>query len=161
MRIGSGGTSVKGKKAAGIFFTDGQSVLLLKRSDEGDHGSTWGLPGGKSKDGETEIGTAIRETKEETGLSTIPGFRFDSLSSQNGHQKFTAFLYRVPNQFNVNLSHEHTDWDWIPLDELSSVDLHPKFKENVPRYVRAIRKTIHSFQEWGQFTTQFGNSLLE
>jgi 8-oxo-dGTP pyrophosphatase MutT (NUDIX family) len=107
MRIGAGGSPVKGKRAAGIFFTDGAKVLLLKRSEEGDHGNTWALPGGKAKDGETEIGTAIRETKEETGLESIPGYRFDSLSSQNGQQKFTGFLYKVPEAFDVTISKEH------------------------------------------------------
>lgn len=154
MRIGSGGSSVKGKKAAGIFFTDGQKVLLLKRSEEGDHGNTWALPGGKSKEGETEIGTAIRETKEETGLDKIPGYRFDSLSSQNGHQKFTAFLYRVPNPFDIEISHEHTDWEWVSLNDLKNKDLHPKFKENIPRYLQAIRKKIHTFSEWCHFLTE-------
>ena len=151
MRIGSGGSPVHGKRAAGIFFTDGKQVLLLKRSDEGDHGNTWALPGGKGKDGETEIGTAIRETKEETGMDSIPGYRFDSLSSHNGRQKFTGFLYRVSKPFDVNLSHEHTAWEWVDLDALKGKDLHPKFKEDIPRYLAAIRKKIHSFSEWEEF----------
>lgn len=148
MRIGEGGSPVKGKKAAGIFFTDGKKVLLLKRSDEGDHGRTWALPGGKGKDGETEIGTAMRETKEETGISSIPGYRFDAVSNQNGHQKFTGFLYRVPEPFDITLSHEHTDWDWFDLTNLDDVELHPKFKKDIPRYLRAIRRKIHTFSEW-------------
>jgi 8-oxo-dGTP pyrophosphatase MutT (NUDIX family) len=148
MRIGSGGSPVKGKRASGIFFTDGKKVLLLKRSDEGDYSNTWALPGGKGKDGETEIGAAIRETKEETGLSSIPGYRFDSLSSQNGQQKFTGFLYRVSEPFDIKISNEHTDWDWVDLDNLKSKDLHPKFKEQIPRYIRAIKRKIKSFSEW-------------
>ena len=151
MRIGAGGSSVKGKRSAGIFFTDGEKVLLLKRTDEGDHGSTWCLPGGKGKDGETEIGTAIRETKEETGLGSIPGHRIDSVVSHNGHQKFTGFLYRVSAPFDVKVSHEHTDWDWVPLAELSKGEnLHPKFKEEIPRYLQSIRRKMQSFEEWSR-----------
>ena len=150
MRIGAGGTPVKGKKAAGIFFTDGKQVLLLKRADEGDHGSTWALPGGKAKDGETEIGNAIRETKEETGLDSIPGYRFDSVSCKNGQQKFTGFLYRVSTPFDIKLSHEHTDWEWINLTDLKNQNLHPKFKEELPRYLQAIRRKTNTFSEWYQ-----------
>jgi 8-oxo-dGTP pyrophosphatase MutT (NUDIX family) len=150
MRIGAVGTPVKGKKAAGIFFTDGIKVLLLKRADEGDYGCTWALPGGKAKDGETEIGNAIRETKEETGLDSIPGHRIDTLSCKNGQQKFTGFLYRVFAPFDIKLSHEHTDWDWVDLESLKNKDLHPKFKEELPRYLQAIKRKMNTFSEWSQ-----------
>jgi len=157
MRIGEGGSPVHGKKAAGIFFTDGKSVLLLKRSDEGDHSNTWALPGGKSKGGETDINTAIRETKEETGLESIPGYRISSISSQNGRQRFTGFIYKVSTQFDVTISHEHTDWEWVGLKDLKSKDLHPKFKEQIPRYIREIGRKVQSFSEW-QEIHEFKNS---
>lgn len=147
-RIGEGGSAVKGKRASAILFTDGQKMLLLKRSDTGDHGNTWGLPGGKGKDGETDIGTAIRETKEETGLDSIPGYRFDSTITQNGRQKFTVFFYRVPSQFEVNLSHEHTEFEWVDLDQIKSKTLHPKFEEQLPRYLQVIRRKQTDFSEW-------------
>jgi 8-oxo-dGTP diphosphatase len=147
-RIGAGGSSVKGKRAAGILFTDGHKMLLLKRSDEGDHGSTWALPGGKGKDGETDIGTAIRETKEETGLESIPGYRFESIVTQNGRQKFTVFFYRVSSPFDVKISNEHTDWEWVSLESLRDKDLHPKFEESIPRYLQVIRRKVRSFNEW-------------
>lgn len=147
-RIGEGGSTVKGKRAAGIIFTDGSKLLLLRRSEAGDHGSTWGIPGGKGKDGETDIGTAIREAKEETGLDAIPGYRFDSAITQNGRQKFTAFFYRVPSTFDVVLSHEHTAYDWVPLEGLADKALHPKFEEQLPRYLDVIRRKIRSFNEW-------------
>ena len=38
---------------AGIFFTDGKKVLLLRRSEKGDGNGTWGLPGGKVEEGGT------------------------------------------------------------------------------------------------------------
>lgn len=151
MRIGEGGSPVHGKKAAGIFFTDGKSVLLLKRSDDGDHPNTWALPGGKSKDGESDINTAIRETKEETGLSSIPGYRIGSISSHNGRQRFTGFIYKISTPFDVKISHEHTDWEWVGFNDLKSKDLHPKFEEQIPRYVREIGRKIQSFSEWSEF----------
>jgi len=161
MRIGEGGSSVKGKRAAGIFFTDGKSVLLLKRSDEGDHSNTWALPGGKSKDGESDIGTAIRETKEETGLWSIPGHRVESLASQNGRQRFTGFIYKVSAPFDIKISHEHTDWEWVGFNDLKTKDLHPKFKDQIPRYLRAVHRKIQSFSEWRGFHEWVDvNSLL-
>lgn len=151
-RIGKGGTKVKGKKAAAILFTDGKSILLLKRAGEGDHVGTWALPGGKSEEGETEIGCAIRETLEETGLDSIPGYRFDSMSTKNGRQKFTTFFYRVPKLFDVHISKEHSGWKWVPFDDLGSIKLHPKFKESLPDYLHLIKKKTHSFNEWVSLT---------
>ena len=151
-RIGSGGTKTKGKNGAGIFFTDGSSVLLLKRSDVGDNPDTWALPGGTAKQGETPIGTAIRETKEETGLSQIPGYRIESLDTKNGRQNFTVFIYRVKENFDIDLSKEHTDWEWVKFDSLKEKTLHPKFEENIDRYLRVIRRKIDTFEEWVNFT---------
>lgn len=149
-RIGKNGRAYSGNKGAGIFFTDGESVLLLKRSGESDEPNTWSLPGGKSKKGESTINTAVRETKEETGLEHVPGRRVEALESQDGYHQFTTFIFRIERPFeNVHISHEHDDWSWFPLAELSEVDLHPKFREDLPRFLGVIRrKMAHTFQEW-------------
>jgi len=151
-RIGEGGTKVHGKKASAILFTDGKSMLLLKRSDCTDNNGTWALPGGKAKDGETEIGTAVRETREETGLDSIPGYRFDTMTTRNGKQKFTVFFYKVAEPFDVQVSKEHSEWKWIDFGDLSGTDLHPKFREALPEYLYKIRKKTRSFSEWVSLT---------
>ena len=129
MRIGEGGNKVTSKKAAGIFFTDGQKVLMLKRREE-DNG-TWALPGGKTKSGESQIGAAIRETKEETGLDAIPGYRFEDFTSSTGRKKFTCYMYRVSKPFDIEISDEHTAWEWMGLDSLGAEDLHPGSVRNI------------------------------
>ena len=155
-RIGKGGNPVKGKNAAGIFFTDGQKVLMLKRREEDD--GTWALPGGKAHKGESQIGAAIRETKEETGLEQIPGYRFEDLESHDGHKRFTCYLYRVRKPFDVvTLSEEHTDWDWMDLSDLEDHNLHPKFRQNLPRYLKSIRRKVKTFSEWSDLTILIEN----
>lgn len=52
---------------AGVFDEDGRA-LLIKRTDDG----TWGHPGGYTEPGEAPVDTAVRETKEETGLDVVP-----------------------------------------------------------------------------------------
>lgn len=158
-RFGKGGTRVNSKQAAGILFTDGNCVLLLKRSDDSSSAGTWCLPGGGSKKGETKIGTAIRETKEETGIDNIPGRRFDTITSKDGLKTFTTFLYRVDDQFEVeDLSDEHTDWKWIDLKDMKSTNLHPKLKENLERYTNAIRRKVSSFSEWVKIRSISGHT---
>ena len=57
--------------ACGVLAVDGQGrVLLQRRRDTGQ----WALPMGKMELGETPSGCAIRETREETGL-TLAGER--------------------------------------------------------------------------------------
>jgi len=148
-RIGKNGTKVWGKKGAGIFFTDGERVLLLKRSDKGDNGGSWGLPGGKSEQGETDIGTAIREVKEECG--TMQGTRFDSLEEKSGNHNWKTFFYKILNSFDCKLSDEHTSYRWVPFDGLEALNLHPKLQNNLDRHLSVVRKhfsKLKSFKEW-------------
>lgn len=136
------------KKAAGIIFTDGKKILLLKRAGEGEHIGKWALPGGKSKGDETEIGNAIRETKEETGLGKIPGYRFDSMETRDGERKFSTFFYKVQEPFDVTLSKEHSEFCWAGFEELDRMELHPKMKKSLPDYLHKIRNKVTTFAEW-------------
>lgn len=152
MRIGAGGSNVKSKKGAGIIFTDGKSMLLLKRSEDCDHPETWAPPGGGNKNNETDIRTAIRETHEECGIESTPGYRFNSLTTKNGHHKFATFFYYVDKPFDVKLSHEHTESKWVDFSAISDMDLHPKFKEHLAEYLKIIRKKLTNFNEWSALT---------
>lgn len=61
----------KQRKKAGVFIYDPKKdkVLLVQ-----SRGNFWGLPKGTIQSGETEIECAIREVKEETGLSITDNF---------------------------------------------------------------------------------------
>ena len=147
-RIGKGGKKYWGKSAAGIFFTDGAKVLLLKRSDKGDAGGTWGLPGGKTEEGETAIGTAIRECQEECGK--VEGHRFEKSEEKDHRHLWTTFFYKVSKPFDCRISDEHTDWKWISFDDLSEYKLHPKLDENMDRYMTITKKKfgVMEFKDW-------------
>ena len=135
------------KKAAGIMFTDGKSILLMKRND-GDHVGTWGIPGGKAKEGETEIGNATRETKEETGLTSMPGQRFGSFERKNSNFKYTTFFYHVSKPFEIKLNKEHSEYKWVSFSDLNTINLHPKLKKDMSDNLYKIKKKVHSFAEW-------------
>lgn len=136
------------KKAAGIAFTDGKSLLLMKRAGKGENVGTWAFPGGKAKEGESEIGNAIRETKEETGLTSIPGNRFDSIVTKSKTKKFTVFFYHVNKPFEIQLNHEHSDYEWVEFENLKNKKLHPKIELNIDSYLSKIKRNIKSFSEW-------------
>lgn len=141
------------KTAAGILFTDGKSILLLKRSEkEEKHKNKWSIPGGKGHVDEEPLEVATRETKEETGLQEIPGKKFASFVKNNEIYNFTTFLYKVSEKFKVTLSKEHTEYKWIPIKNIKKFDLHPKFDESLPQFLKAIYEKTKIFTEWKTFT---------
>ncbi|MCI4371390.1 MAG: NUDIX hydrolase [Thermoplasmata archaeon] len=57
--------------AVGAIVFRGESVLLVKRAAEPNKGR-WSVPGGALEVGETVKSGAVRETREETGVSVRP-----------------------------------------------------------------------------------------
>lgn len=116
------------KSGASIFFTDGKSVLILKRSDASSNPRTWSLPGGHAHHGESPIQTAKREAEEECGHST--GRQFGVLKEPN----WKTYFFKVNSKFMCKLNDEHTEWEWVKFENLSKKNLHPCFRRNMERY---------------------------
>lgn len=55
-------------EVVGCFIEYEDKILLLHRQDHKSQGNRWGIPAGKVEKNESVIGTAIRETLEETGF---------------------------------------------------------------------------------------------
>ncbi|MEM4780845.1 MAG: NUDIX hydrolase N-terminal domain-containing protein [Halalkalicoccus sp.] len=96
--------------AEAVVFDDEGLVLLMKRADDG----TWSLPGGFVDPGESPAETAVRETREETGLDVriadLVGVYHrppDAEAAPHGH---VAVCYRCEREGGtLALSHEGTD----------------------------------------------------
>ena len=76
------------------IFNDHGDMLLIKRSDDGK----WSIPGGYSEVYETSAETAVRETREETGLevkaeSLIDVFHRFAGAYGNVHTIYTLMYY--------------------------------------------------------------------
>jgi 8-oxo-dGTP pyrophosphatase MutT (NUDIX family) len=128
---------------AGILYTDGKKVLLLHRSKEARaYPFTWASTGGGIEGDEDLLQTAERESKEEIGI--LKGKRI----AQFKDDPFAMYIYRVDKPFNVKLNDEHTKSEWVDLDRVAQYKLHPNFKKEWPKYLRAIEKNNHSFSEW-------------
>jgi len=111
------------QKSAGIvlFRNDsGKNEFLLLNYPQGH----WDFVKGKVEQGETPHETALRETKEETGISDIEfiddfeesveyDFRF---KNEDIHKKVIFFLAKT-NEKKISLSHEHNDFVWLEYDD--------------------------------------------
>ncbi len=124
--------------AAGILFTDGQKLLLLRRAGKCSHTGKWCMPGGKAKEDETPLETAERECKEEIG--SVKGSKF----AKSDEDDFTAFLYKIDKPFGIKLSSEHDKHQWVSLEKVEEFLLHPEFKKHLPYYLKAIKQKFSS-----------------
>jgi 8-oxo-dGTP diphosphatase len=116
------------KQVAKAVVYENNSVLLIKRSpDSESFPNNWDLPGGHAHIGE-ELKTGLRrEVREETGLRIG---EVDPLYSV-GDESF--FKTPLPGK-DINLSHEHTDYKLVNVDQISDhPDLSPKYKKVILR----------------------------
>ena len=125
---------MKKERSAGVVaFRSKPSlqVLLIKHSQMGH----WDFPKGWIEKGESEREAALREAKEEAGLTKlklIPGFKhsyhyFYKLEGQLVSKDITFFLAEVPKGTKIKLSWEHSDYKWLSFGE--AIEL-VKFKES-------------------------------
>jgi 8-oxo-dGTP pyrophosphatase MutT (NUDIX family) len=110
--------------AAGIMFlTDKGETLLLKRSASGDWAGSWCFPGGKIEKGESAEDAAKRECEEEIGSLPEGSCQlWTRRISDDGEGKvdFSTFIQRIEKSFEPKLDHEHTDFAWIHVFDITN-----------------------------------------
>ena len=57
----------------GAIVRDGAGRLLLIKRGHDPEAGRWSLPGGRIEPGETDAQALVREMREETGLTVVPG----------------------------------------------------------------------------------------
>jgi len=103
-----------------ILFNDIVNRRFLLLNYPSKH---WDFVKGKMEKDETPHETALRETKEETGISDvefIKGFKeeieyYFYADDQEIHKKVIFFLGKTETT-NIILSHEHLDFIWLDFD---------------------------------------------
>ncbi len=112
---------MKEEVSAGIIlFNDNKNRKFLLLNYPSKH---WDFVKGKMENGETTHETALRETKEETGISDVEfldGFEeeieyYFRAENQDIHKKVIFFLGKTKT-LDIILSHEHLDFIWLDYD---------------------------------------------
>lgn len=102
--------------AHAIIFNSEGHVLLLKRT-YGNKG--WSLPGGGVEPGETIHDALFREFREELGVEVkdevLTGVYYHSILNTQA----AIFKCTLPEEAEINLSSEHSDYKWAHFSELS------------------------------------------
>jgi 8-oxo-dGTP pyrophosphatase MutT (NUDIX family) len=132
--------------AVSVFVRDDRGrVLLIQRTDNG----LWSLPSGGQEIGESVAQTAVRETREETGIS-VEVIGLVGVYSDPGHvieysdgevrQQFSLCFRAVPVDGEPTPSDESSDVQWIARDELGTLDIHPS----------TLLRIQHGYEERGE-----------
>jgi ADP-ribose pyrophosphatase YjhB (NUDIX family) len=115
-------------------------ILLHKRSDNG----LWALPGGAMEIGETLGQTAIRETREETGLEVEPEYIVGIYTNPNHvvafsngevRQQFSlCFACRIVGG-ELRVSDESTEAGFFSPEEIEHLDMHPSIRLRIQHFL--------------------------
>ncbi|MFG1649467.1 NUDIX hydrolase [Micromonospora sp. NPDC049275] len=123
--------------AVTVFVQDEQGrVLLIQRTDNG----LWALPGGAQDFGEFIAETAVRETREETGIEVevteIVGIYSDprhvvEYSDGEVRQQFSICFRAQYLSGDPKTSDESSSVVWMARDQLDQLPIHPSMRLRV------------------------------
>lgn len=96
-------------------------ILLIKHINSGH----WSFPKGHVEGNETEVETAIREIKEETGIDVIVDQSFREIVTysprRDTHKEVVYFIAKAKNTDFVAQEDEIADIKWVEIGRAGSV----------------------------------------
>jgi 8-oxo-dGTP diphosphatase len=133
--------------STGVAIVRDGKLLMARRIANDFLGGIYELPGGGVDEGETISESAIREIKEETGLTVsriVTVFDgFDYSTDKKPKVRQVNFIVEVEPGDIVLDSNEHDDFAWV--DENNADDI--KMSDSMRVCVRDALKLIHSMSE--------------
>ena len=116
------------EKSCGAIIFNEDKVLVVKQTS-----GFYGFPKGHGEKGETEKETAIRETKEETGLDIkiISDKRYTQsyIVKENVHKDVVFFIAKLENNNEKRQVEEIEEILWIDINEVENILTYDSLKE--------------------------------
>ena len=124
-----------------IVVRDRGEILMIRRTDNGN----WAVPGGGMDLGESIIEAAVRETREETGITCeitgLVGIYTDPhhviLYTSNGEvrQEFSIVFTARLVSGELRPSNESAEPQWVPPDAVADLQMHPSMRQRIQHYL--------------------------
>lgn len=131
---------------AAIRNDKGEFLLLKRSEDSNTNPGKWDLPGGKLEREEILEEAVVREVREETGITIVPVEIAGYVTFELPEKRVIAIVYDGGYIISdVKLSHEHTEYSWISLDEILRMHTLPHyFRDFFRRFVTENTETPES-----------------
>ncbi len=123
-----------------VVVNDAGEILLIRRSDN----DNWAVPGGGMDLGESLVDTAVRETREETGIEVevtgLVGIYTDPrhviLYTSNGEarQEFSVVFTARPVGGALTPSSESLEVRWVPPGEVAGLRMDRSMRLRIGHY---------------------------
>ncbi|MBJ8348559.1 NUDIX hydrolase [Antrihabitans sp. YC2-6] len=116
------------------------AVLLQHRAPWSHQGGTWGLPGGARDSHESTVRAAMREAREEAGLTeNLLQVRAERVTARAlSGWSYTTVVADAAATLSTIRNGESAELRWVPEAEVSGLPLHPGFAVSW-ELLRAVR----------------------
>ena len=127
---------------------NGIEFLLLKRSEKEIYPGLWQMVSGKIHQGEKAFETALREIKEETGLTpqefwTAPNINSFYYPEKDSVSILPVFAALVDKDSKVEISDEHSDYKWVSPTKAKKMLAWPGQRNSVDIITEYFTKEIN------------------
>jgi 8-oxo-dGTP pyrophosphatase MutT (NUDIX family) len=110
--------------SCGIIVLFGEKILLCHPSNSREEG-TYGVPKGRIHVGEAHIDCAVREFKEETGITVDKDkltssmiISYESYKTKEIYKQLYLYIYRIEQLSDLGLESETIPQSQLQLDEI-------------------------------------------
>lgn len=116
----------KQTSATVAVIKDNKVLLLLRGPTAKYNPNKYGFPGGMLDEGENLDDCAVRELREETGISVNKNQLSNIvLKYESGHKRLLFLIKDDTIDSNIDISWEHSDYVWVGSSDIASMSLVP------------------------------------